>query len=100
MMARVGEEVGDAAEAGLLAHGQLEGRDAGAEALLERGQGAVEAGPLAVELVDEHQRGRPSSAASSQAASVWASTPSTALTTMTARSTTEQAARTSPKKSA
>ena len=30
----------------------------GAEALLELGEGAVEAGPLAVELVDEHQAGQ------------------------------------------
>ena len=51
-------------------------------------------------LLMKTRRGRPSSAASSQAASVWASMPSTALTTTTARSTTEQAARTSPKKSA
>ena len=46
------------------------------------------------------RRGRPISAARSQAASVWASIPSTALTTTTARSTTEAAALTSPKKSA
>ena len=41
-------------------------------------------------LLMNTSRGSPSSAARFQAASVWASMPSTALTTMTARSTTEQ----------
>jgi len=51
-------------------------------------------------LLTKTSRGRPSSAASSHTASVWASMPYTALTTTTTRSTTEHAARTSPKKSA
>ena len=54
----VGEEVGDPPEAGLLTHGELEGGDPGSEAVAQRAQGAVEAGPLPVELVDEHQSGQ------------------------------------------
>ena len=45
-------------------------------------------------------RGTPSRVASRHTASVCTSTPSTALTTNTARSTTRSAARTSPRKSA
>ena len=49
----VGEEVGDAAEVGLGADRQLERRDAGAEPVAELVERALEAGALAVELVDE-----------------------------------------------
>ena len=51
-------------------------------------------------LFTKIMRGRPSRSASRQMASVCTSTPSTALTTKTARSTTRSAARTSPTKSA
>ena len=54
---RVGEQVGDAPEVGLGADGQLEGGDAGAEAVAELRQRDVEARPLAIELVDEHHAG-------------------------------------------
>ena len=50
----VGEQVGDAPEPGLLADRQLERCDARAEPLAQLGQRGVEAGALAVELVDEH----------------------------------------------
>ena len=81
------------AEAGLLADRQLERGDPGPERARSVGQGAVEVGPLAVELVDERPPGAvPARPRARQAASVWASTPSTALTTTTARSATEQAA--------
>ena len=53
----VGEQVGDAPEARLLADRQLEGGDAGAEPIPQLVEGAVEAGPLPVELVDEHHAG-------------------------------------------
>ena len=53
----VGEEVGDAAEVGLGADRQLERRDAGAEPVAQLVEGALEAGPLAVELVDEDHPG-------------------------------------------
>ena len=51
-------------------------------------------------LLTKNIRGRPRSAASRQAASVWTSTPSTALTTITARSATSRAAWRSVTKSA
>ena len=54
----VGEQVGDAPEARLLADGQLEGRHAGPELVAELVEGAVEAGPLPVELVDEEHAGQ------------------------------------------
>jgi hypothetical protein len=54
----VGEQVGDAPEAGLLPDGQLQRGDAGAEPVAQLGQGGVVAGPLAVELVDEDHAGQ------------------------------------------
>ena len=54
---RVGQEVGDAAERGLLADRQLERRDAGAEPVAELVERALEVGALPVELVDEHHAG-------------------------------------------
>jgi hypothetical protein len=51
-------------------------------------------------LLTKTMRGTPSRDASFQIRSVWASTPSTALTTNTARSATRNAASTSPSKSA
>ena len=80
--------------------GSSRGCDAGAEALAELVQGPLEVGPLAVELVDEHEPGMPSSVASRQVSSDWTSTPSTALTTSTARSATDRPASTSAMKSA
>ena len=56
---RVGEQVGDAVEVGLLADGQLERGHPGAEPVAELVEGAGERGPLAVELVDEHHAGQP-----------------------------------------
>ena len=50
----VGQEVGDAAERGLLADRQLERRDAGAEPVADLVERALEVGALTVELVDEH----------------------------------------------
>ena len=90
---RVGEQIGHAPERGLLADRQLQRRDTGAEHVTQLVERPVEAGPLAIELVDEDHPGdaewpRPSSTT----ASVWTSTPSTALTTNTARSATRRAA--------
>ena len=53
----VGEQVGDAPEVGFRPDGQLEGRDAGAEPVAQLVEGALEVGPLAVELVDEDHPG-------------------------------------------
>jgi hypothetical protein len=64
------------------------------------GQGAVEVGPLAVELVDDDHPRQAQRAAARQASSVWACTPSVALTTTTARSTLARAVSISPAKSA
>ncbi len=55
----VGEQVGDAVERRLLADGQLERRDAGAEAVAQLFERAVEGGALLVELVDEDHPGDP-----------------------------------------
>ena len=54
---RVRQQVGHAAEAGLLADRQLQGCDAGAEGALQVLQGALEGSPLPVELVDEDETG-------------------------------------------
>ena len=54
---RVGEEVGDPPKAGVAIDRQLERGDTGTEPLAQVGQGAVEAGLVAVQLVDEHQAG-------------------------------------------
>ena len=54
----VGEQVGHAPEAGLLADRQLEGGHAGAEGCLQLLEGPFERGPLPVELVDEDQPGQ------------------------------------------
>ena len=53
----VGEQVGDAVKSASSAEGQLERRDAGAEAVAQLVERALEVGPLAVELVDEHHAG-------------------------------------------
>jgi hypothetical protein len=53
----VGEQVGHAAERALLADGQLEGCHPGPEPVAQLLEGAVEAGPLAVELVHEDDAG-------------------------------------------
>jgi hypothetical protein len=53
----VGEDVGHAPERGLRPDGQLQRRDVGAEALADLLEGALEAGPLPVELVHEDQVG-------------------------------------------
>ena len=53
----VGEEVGDAAEVGLGADRQLQRCDARAQPVAQLVEGALEAGPLAVELVDEDHPG-------------------------------------------
>ena len=52
---RVGQEVSDSVKGCLVADGQLQRGNAGAEALPELIQGPLEVGPLAVELVDEHE---------------------------------------------
>ena len=96
----VGEHVGDAVEVLLLAERQLEGHEAGAEPRLQLVEDAVEVGPLLVLLVDEHHPWHAGGDALRQAGSVPTSTPSTALTTTTARSATDRAASTSPAKSA
>ncbi len=46
-------------EVGLVPDGQLDRRHAGPEGLADLGQGAVEVGPLAVELVDDDDPGHP-----------------------------------------
>ena len=96
----VGEQVGDAVEVRLRADRQLERRHARAEPVAELVERALEARPLAVELVDEDHPRHAEPAGLPPDASVCTSTPSTALTTNTARSTTRSAARTSPRKSA
>jgi hypothetical protein len=53
----VGQEVGDAPEARLLADGQLQRGHPGAEDVAELVKRALEGGPFPVELVDEHQPG-------------------------------------------
>ena len=53
----VGEQVGDAMERLGLADRDLERRNAGAEGVLEFAQHRLEAGVLAVQLVDEHEAG-------------------------------------------
>ncbi len=54
---RVVEQVDDAVERGLVADGQLDGGDAGAERAADLGQRAVEVGPLTVQLVDDDDPG-------------------------------------------
>ena len=53
-LGRVGEQVDDATELGLRADGQLERRDAGAEAVLQLFERLLERRALTIELVDEH----------------------------------------------
>src|SRR3546814_7075081 len=54
---RVGEQVGEPGEPALRPDRQLDRRDPGAEPLTQLVQRALEAGPLAVELVDDHHPG-------------------------------------------
>jgi hypothetical protein len=68
-MSLVGEQVGDAAKP-LGADGQLEGGDAGTEAVTELVERALEGGALAVELVDEDHAGEPMPAAAAPQALV------------------------------
>ena len=92
----IGEQVGDAPEPGLLPDGQLQRRDAGAQPVAQLGQRGVVVGRSRSSLLTNTMRGTPSPAARRHAASVWTSTPSTALTTNTARSAMRSAADTSP----
>ena len=55
----VGQEVGDTAERGLGADGELEGSDARAEGVLQLLEGPGEVGALTIELVDEDEAGEP-----------------------------------------
>ena len=63
MIGGVGEQVGDAAEVGLLADRQLERGDAGAERVPQLVERALEAARSRSSLLTKTMRGRPSSAA-------------------------------------
>ena len=54
----VGEQVGDAMEAGAVADGQFQRGDARAESVLQLGEDVLEAGVLPVKLVHEHDTGQ------------------------------------------
>ena len=97
----VREQVGDAVEGRLLADGQLERREARSRTWSRSWSSTRWKSARSLSsLLTKTMRGRPSSAHRRQTTSVCTSTPSTALTTKTARSATLRAASTSPMKSA
>ena len=87
----VGQQVGDALEARLLADGQLERGDA-RRRTSSRSWSSVrwKSARSRSSLLTNTMRGMPSSAQRRHTTSAWTSTPSTALTTNTARSATPQ----------
>ena len=95
----LGQDVGDAVQRGGFAERQLQRRERAAERRPQLVEHGVEVGSVLVVLVHEHQPRQPHAAASRHSSSVCTCTPSTALTTKTARSATPSAACTSPMKS-